>query len=76
MAEMGGDSDDSSWWFGTTDREAARSLTNCQCGFNATYKDRKDAKSYLKLKYMHSYWCPEYMDKAEYERRYGEQKES
>lgn len=61
-------------WMMAVDGESARAVQDfCICGFTATYKSRKDAKDYLKLKYMHSHWCSEYIDKDTFERLYGEQ---
>lgn len=64
------------WMLASNMDEAHSTHDHCICGFTATYKDRKDAKDYLKLKYMHSHWCNEYMEKEEYERRYGEQEKT
>ena len=68
MSEM-----EDSWWFLEEDLNKARSSGNCECGLNATYKKKPE---YLRLKYLHSYWCPEYIDKETYELLYGEQKET
>lgn len=51
-------------WLMHSDAEDARkAFSDCQCGFDATYRDRKDAKDYLKQYHMHSWWCPSYNEK-------------
>lgn len=51
------------WLMYSDEKEARAAFTDCQCGFIATYRGRKDAKDYLKQHHMHSNYCPSYQDK-------------
>lgn len=47
-------------WLQANDAEQTRNYyTKCECGSEATYKGDKRVDT----KYMHSYWCPKWIDK-------------